>query len=373
MVPQLMSSIACLGRIQSFLECETRSDYRNFLSDVTLADETSTDSATSAESTSNVGDAIVVHNGLFGWKEDNFALKDVNLRIVKGSLTIVVGAVGSGKSTLAKALLGEIPYKEGNVSLGNRCPHVGFCDQTAFLFNGTIRDNIVGFSSFDPQRYTQVINATVLGYDFTALPQGDQTCIGSDGITLSGGQKQRVALARALYLQSDLLILDDVFSGLDADTEEQVFRRVFGTEGLLRERHTTVVLCTHSVRHLPAANHIIALANGTVAEQGNFTELMARPGYVHNIGLSTPSETDSDIVVSSLRDNAKDSKFEVKVTSLLTSASATPDDDGARQNGDRSVYKHYCKSVGSIFVFFSLFFATLWGFFTNFPTICKSS
>ncbi|KAM0467781.1 hypothetical protein ACHAP7_011585 [Fusarium lateritium] len=369
MVPQLMSSIACLGRIQSFLECETRSDYRNFLSDAALAGETSTGSSTPSESTSNVGDAIVVDNGSFGWKEDNLALKGVNLRIAKSSLTIVVGAVGSGKSTLAKALLGEIPHVQGNVSLSTRCPHVGFCDQTAFLFNGTIRDNIIGFSSFDPQRYTQVINATVLGYDFAALPQGDQTSIGSDGITLSGGQKQRVALARALYLQSDLLILDDVFSGLDADTEEQVFRRVFGTEGLLRERRTTVVLCTHSVRHLPAADHIIALADGTVTEQGNFTELMTRPGYVHSIGLSTPSETDSDTAESSLKDDAKDSKFEISATSLLTSASVTADDDGARQNGDRSVYKHYCKSVGSIFVLFSLFFATLWGFFTNFPTI----
>ncbi|SPJ78957.1 related to multidrug resistance protein [Fusarium torulosum] len=368
MVPQLMSSIACLGRIQSFLECETRSDYRNFLSDAALAGETPTDSATSAESTSIIDDAFSVDNGSFGWKENSFALKDINLRIAKSSLTIVVGAVGSGKSTLAKALLGEIPYMEGNVSLSNRRPHVGFCDQTAFLFNGTIRDNIVGFSSFDPQRYTQVINATVLGYDFAALPQGDQTCIGSDGITLSGGQKQRVALARALYLQSDLLILDDVFSGLDADTEEQVFRRVFGTEGLLRERRTTVVLCTHSVRHLPAADHIVALADGTIAEQGNFTALMAHPGYVHSIGLNTSSETDSDIIKSSLKDDANDSKFELNVTSLLT-ASATPDDDGARQNGDRSVYKHYCKSVGSVFVLFSLFFATLWGFFTNFPTI----
>ncbi|WZH49980.1 putative ABC multidrug transporter [Fusarium acuminatum] len=348
MVPQLMSSIACLGRIQSFLECETRSDYRKFLSDAALAGETSADSATSSGPSLNAGDAIVVDNGSFGWKEDSFALRNVDLRIAKSSLTIVVGAVGSGKSTLAKALLGEIPYIKGNVSLSNRCPHVGFCDQTAFLFNGTIRDNIVGFSSFEPHRYTQVINATVLGYDFAALPQGDQTCIGSDGITLSGGQKQRVALARALYLQSDLLVLDDVFSGLDADTEEQVFRRVFGTEGLLRERRTTVVLCTHS---------------------GNFTELMARPGYVHSIGLSTPSDTDSDIVVSSLKDGTKDSKFEVDVTSLLTPASVIPDDNGARQNGDRSVYKHYCKSVGSIFVLFSLFFATLWGFFTNFPTI----
>ncbi|KAM0354778.1 hypothetical protein ACHAPU_000598 [Fusarium lateritium] len=369
MVPQLMSSIACLGRIQAFLECETRTEYRNFLSDAALAETTSTDLTLSPNSSQSTEDAIVVDNGSFGWKEDSFALQNINLRIAKGSLTIIVGPVGSGKSTLSKALLGEIPYKQGHTSLSNRYPHVGYCDQTAFLHNGTIRDNIIGFSSFDLQRYTQVVNATVLGYDFAALLQGDQTSVGSDGITLSGGQKQRVSLARALYLQSDLLILDDVFSGLDADTEEQVFRRVFGAEGLLRERHTTVVLCTHSVRHLPAADHIIALRDSTIAEQGTFADLMARPGYVYDIGLSTPSDSDSDVIKPSLKDHAGSSKFEFDIATPVTTAAVVPDDDDSRQNGDRTVYRHYGKSVGFVFVFFSLFLATLWGFFTNFPTI----
>lgn len=70
---------------------------------------------------------------------------------------------------------------------------------------------------------------------------------GSNGITLSGGQKQRVALARALYPQTDLLVLDDVFSGLDTDTEDQVSDRIFGKTGLLKNRGTSAMLCTHSV------------------------------------------------------------------------------------------------------------------------------
>jgi ABC-type bacteriocin/lantibiotic exporter with double-glycine peptidase domain len=373
MIPQLMSAMACLGRIQAFIKCETRSDYREFLTDAALTDETPVDSTVSSRSSLDSQDAIVITNGSFGWNEDNFALQNVNVQIPKASLTIIVGAIGSGKSTLSKALLGEIPYKKGSVSLNARSPHVGFCDQTSFLSNGTIRDNIISFSPFDPKRYSEVVKATVLGYDFATLERGDQTYIGSDGITLSGGQKQRVSLARALYLQTDLLIMDDVFSGLDADTEEHVFRRVFGAGGLLRQRGTTAVLCTHSVRHLPAADHIIALGGGTIAEQGHFSELVAGSGYVRSIGLRSPSDGDITPERSSHRHTPQEIEFEVAAIPAQIASSVTPDEDDSRQNGDRTVYRHYSKSVGPIFVILSLFFAALWGFFTNFPTICKSS
>ena len=151
---------------------------------------------------------------------------------------------------------------------------MGFCDQTAFLSNGSIKDNIIGFSEFNHERYAEVIEATALSSDFDTLRQGDRTNVGSDGIVLLGGQKQRVSLARALFLQCDLLVLDDILSGLDTTTEEHVFRQVFGPEGLLKRRRSTVVLCTHSVRYLPAADYIIALGDGTVVERGSFDELM---------------------------------------------------------------------------------------------------
>ncbi|KAL4807422.1 P-loop containing nucleoside triphosphate hydrolase protein [Aspergillus unguis] len=114
--------------------------------------------------------------------------------------------------------------------------------------------------------------------------------IGYHGVDLSGGQKQRVSLARALYLHSDFLVLDDVFSGLDADTEEQVFQQVFGPNGLLRERSTAVVLCIHSVRRLPAFDYVIVLQIGTVIEQGGFDDLLARPGYIQHFGLELKQE-----------------------------------------------------------------------------------
>ncbi|KAJ8120690.1 hypothetical protein ONZ43_g2663 [Nemania bipapillata] len=343
-IPQLISGLTCIGRIQTFLECESRADFRQVLDDRgRLSEKPLADTSESPVPTH----PIIITNGQFGWEADKFVLRDVNTRIAKSSLTIVVGPIGSGKSTLCKALLGEIPYSEGSVDLSNRFPHVGFCDQTAFLSNGSIRDNIVGFSPFDRERYAEVIQAAALNFDLDTLPQGDRTNIGSDGITLSGGQKQRVCLARALYLQSDLLILDDIFSGLDADTEEQVFRQVFGPDGLLRRRQCTVVLCTHSIRHLPAADYIIALEDGTVAEQGTFNSLMSRPGYIQRLGLKDTSDSDSlseDNKITPV-ESMREPRPQLIRKMTTNAPSIESEDDSARQIGDKTVYKHYFKRL----------------------------
>ncbi|KAE9363954.1 putative ABC multidrug transporter [Stipitochalara longipes BDJ] len=369
-VPELVSGLACLGRIQAFLECETHQDFRQVVADLERnTEKTQADTGSSSDLEPDSTPSIVVKDGNFGWEAEKFVLRDVNIRISKSSLTIVIGPVGSGKSTLCKTLLGEIPFSEGSVILSTRFPHVGFCDQTAFLSNGSIRDNIVGFSPFNDERYAEVIEATALLFDFSTLPQGDRTNVGSDGIALSGGQKQRVSLARALYLQSDLLVLDDIFSGLDADTEEQVFRKVFGPDGILRRRRSTVVLCTHSIRHLPAADHIIALGDGAVVEQGSFDNLMASHGYVHGLGLRSSSSSDAVSEETAPEKTVLESKPQLFDTTTINTAALAPDTDETRKIGDRTVYKHYIKSMGSFVAGCSLFFAILWGFFTNFPTI----
>ncbi|KIM98582.1 hypothetical protein OIDMADRAFT_181890 [Oidiodendron maius Zn] len=368
-IPQLLSGLACLGRIQAFLVCETRHDFREVLGDLRLNSEKARADTVASLSQQDLAHPVVIKNGKFGWEADKFALRNVNTRVSKSSLTIVVGPVGSGKSTLCKALLGEIPFSEGSVILSTRFPRIGFCDQTVFLSNGSIRDNIVGFSPFDYERYAEVIEATALGFDFDTLPQGDRTNVGSDGITLSGGQKQRVSLARALYLQSDLLVLDDIFSGLDADTEEQVFRQVFGPGGLLRRRRSTVLLCTHSIRHLPAADYIITLGDGTVIEQGSFEKLMTRQGYVQRLGVGASSDSDPSHEKTTSKKSMRESETQLLHTMTTNTSSLTPDTAESRQVGDKTVYKHYFKSMGLLVAAFSLFFAALWGFFTNFPTI----
>ncbi|KAJ5699379.1 hypothetical protein N7536_002392 [Penicillium majusculum] len=374
-IPQLVSGLACLGRIQAFLECETRHDFRQVLDDTSRNAEkprADTETLSNSQLDNSQLDSLhplVIKSGNFGWEADKFVLRDVSTQVPKSSLTIVVGPVGSGKTTLCKALLGEIPFSKGSLVLGTRFPHVGFCDQTAFLSNGSIKDNIVGFSPHNNERYAEVIKATSLDFDLATLPQGDKTNVGSDGIVLSGGQKQRVSLARALYLRSDLLVLDDIFSGLDADTEEKVFQQVFGPDGLLKERGSTVVLCTHSIRHLRAADHIIALGNGTIIEQGSFDKLMASQGYVQRLGLKGSSDNTASAEKTTSNKTPQESKPEMLLPTMTNTSSTAPDADISRQIGDKTVYKHYFKSMGWILAGCSLIFAVLFGFFTNFPTV----
>jgi len=371
-VPQVLSAVACLSRVQAYLECETHEDFRNLSNRRLSSLEKTTGSFDNAPSSPESGCIIDIKNAEFGWEQDKHILHDVTTQIRKSALTIVVGPVGSGKSTFCKVLLGEIPFCKGDVTLNASVSHVGVCEQTAFLSNGSIRDNIVGFSAYEAKRYAEVIEATALSFDLDSLPQGDLTNVGSDGITLSGGQKQRVSLARALYLRTDLIILDDVFSGLDADTEDRVFRRVFGSDGLLRQRKATVVLCTHSISHLPAADYIIALGEGSIVEQGDFKTLMAHRGYVHRLRSWESTDDKSSADTSFLERTARDSEDAIarKIESSPLNTMRTV--DSLRQGGDKSVYKHYLKSMGWILAGLAIVSSALWGFFTNFPTICKS-
>ncbi|PVH99185.1 putative ABC multidrug transporter [Periconia macrospinosa] len=362
-LPQLLSAVACIGRIQAFVERDCQLDFRKF----SHSKKKETLETEAPQTSASTDPAISITNGEFGWQDDNPTLKHVTAQIPRSSLSLIVGPVGAGKSTFCKALIGETPFSKGQVACQADSARVGFCEQTPFLFNSSIRENIVGFSLFDSERYSEVVNATALNVDFASFSERDFTNIGSDGITLSGGQKQRVSLARALYLRADMLVLDDVFSGLDADTEERIFQQVFGSNGLLRRRRTTVVLCTHSIRHPPSADNIIVLNNGTVLEQGPFEQLIARDGYVQSLGLkinTAPNLPPEDLLPKN--DGQLPEALRQMALNTPNLVSATEE---YRQTGDGAVYKHYAKSMGWPLTISSLVFGSLWWVFTNYPSI----
>lgn len=238
------------------------------------------------------------------------------------------------------------------------------------MSNTSIRDNIIGFGQYDAKRYMEAVDATMLTADLNTLPQGDSTIVGSNGISLSGGQRQRIALARALYAESNIAIFDDIFSGLDATTEQQVFRRVFGPNGLLRRRNVTAVLCTHSVRHLPYAQHIVVLGpNGRIAEQGTFDELMTNASYVQGLGVKTMTTSDSEFLA---QEDQSAPTFHSPSQQTVMSSTEAPDAGVAamkRQLGDSSVYRHYFKSMGFLLAGCIFAWGASFGFFYNFPTI----
>jgi ATP-binding cassette subfamily C (CFTR/MRP) protein 1 len=367
--PNLLAAFACLDRIQAFLEKDPRVDFR------VLKPNRSAELEKATSEFENGGDksesVINISNGNFGWETDKLSLTNINLNIPTSRLTMVVGPVASGKSTLCKVLLGEVPMSEAQVIMNPdfASRRVGYCDQTPYLSNASIRENIVSFSPFNQLRYREVIEATMLEQDLSILPKGDETRIGSNGITLSGGQRQRVSMARALYLDSNFFIFDDILSGLDADTEEQVFRRVFGPDGLMRRRNATVVLCTHTIRHLPSADHIVALGvDGSVVEQGTFYNLIANKKYIHSLGIKTTDDMRSvdNIMPLNAEEPAWLGLSRVPTSQIITSSHV---DEKDRMMGDSTVHRHYLASLGKRSITAFMVFGLGWGFFYNWGNV----
>lgn len=136
---------------------------------------------------------VSIVDGDFHWNDKN-VLSNINASFgasQKGSLIMIIGPIGCGKSTLLKAILGETPSSRGRVTL--KSPHIAYCDQTPWIMNTTIRDNIIAESKgFDEIWYNTVIKACDLVTDLSRMPLGSSTVVGNSGLKLSGGQKQRL-------------------------------------------------------------------------------------------------------------------------------------------------------------------------------------
>ncbi|XP_069315906.1 ATP-binding cassette sub-family C member 2 isoform X2 [Eulemur rufifrons] len=222
----------------------------------------------------NFDKAIQFSEATFTWEHDSEAtVRDVNLDVMPGQLVAVVGTVGSGKSSLMSAMLGEMENVHGNITVKGS---IAYVPQQAWIQNGTIKDNILFGSQLNEKRYQQVLEACALLPDLEMLPGGDLAEIGEKGINLSGGQKQRISLARATYQNSDIYLLDDPLSAVDAHVGKHIFNKVLGPNGLLKGK--TRLLVTHSIHFLPQVDEIVVLGNGTMLEKGSYSALLAKKG-----------------------------------------------------------------------------------------------
>ncbi|OAA80902.1 Fum19p-like protein [Akanthomyces lecanii RCEF 1005] len=360
-IPQFVSAVACISRIQNFLETEPRKDFRS----------SNGETEKKENNDARAGRGISVRNGSFGWEAANMTLKDIDMQIRPGTFTIICGSTASGKSTLCSALLGEVPFHTGDIIIDNKSAPIAYCSQEPILFNGTIKDNVLGGHCPDKARYDEVLRATLLQSDLQSesLPLGDQTNIGSNAIALSGGQKQRLALARALFANTSLIILDDVFSGLDNKTAEQLFKNVFGSGGLLQQRQCTVILCSNITMHFSHADFILALGpDGSVVEQGSFYELM----QLENGYIKTRYTDTVDCVVAeqdAISTSANDGLQEPLQEDAIKSEPKGFGQDSKRQRGGHGTYKHYLQTVGYMLSLSILVWGAAIGFSQNFPTV----
>ncbi|KAK9706981.1 hypothetical protein RND81_07G164900 [Saponaria officinalis] len=211
--------------------------------------------------------SISIENGFFSWDNEKPTLSNINLNISAGSLVAVVGSTGEGKTSLISAMLGEVP-SVANSSVVIRGT-IAYVPQISWIFNATVRDNILFGLEFDSRRYSEAIEVTALQLDLQSLPGMDLTEIGERGVNISGGQKQRVSMARAVYSNSDVYLFDDPLSALDAHVAQQVFHRCI----LEQLQGKTRVLVTNQLHFLPQVDKILLVSEGMVKEEGTFEEL----------------------------------------------------------------------------------------------------
>lgn len=344
-IPQGWAALGCFTRIQEFLLLPSRSEKHSLPSSIDPnADEAEDQGWTELQAVRGPAvDVITISPGCFGWSDSDSQVVKVEFSLnIRPGLTIIVGPVGCGKSTLLKGLLGETPRTSCEVSVP--ASEIAYGDQTAWIMNGSILDNItVGMGSdFDSEWYKTVCHACALDTDFRQMLEGDSTVVGSKGVKMSGGQKQRISLARALYSRAKLVILDDVLAGLDSVTEELVFKRVFGRDGLLHGLGATVVLATHSVKHLPQADLILVLEqDGTLVQHGSFSELNATGRYVQDMKLRLGEGISS-------HDGDGAEIQEVNGSRRMNVPPTVAAADESRKTGDWMIYKYYARALGPL-------------------------
>ncbi|XP_040939884.1 ABC transporter C family member 12 isoform X2 [Gossypium hirsutum] len=268
--------------------------------------------------------AISIKNGNFSWdlKAEKPTLSNINLDVPVGSLLAIVGGTGEGKTSLISAILGELP-PDANSSVVIRGT-VAYVPQVSWIFNATVRDNILFGSSFQPEQYWKTIDVTALQEDLDILPDHDLTEIGERGVNISGGQKQRVSMARAVYSNSDVYIFDDPLSALDAHVAEQVFNRCIKEE----LQGKTRILVTNQLHCLPHVDYILVVSNGVIKEEGTFEEV-SRKGRIfqklmENAGKMEKQEGKGDeryIDMENLEPNSN-KMVESKINDILKDANA---------------------------------------------------
>ena len=207
-------------------------------------------------------------------------LKAISFELAKGELLGIIGPSGAGKSFLARHLIGVWPAIRGSVRLGSidvsswhdadRGQYIGYLPQDIELFPGTIAENISRFTDADADKVVEAARLAGCHDLILGLPQNYDTIIGNGGMFLSGGQSQRIALARALYNSPVLVVLDEPNSNLDTEGEVALGQCL----NELKKNGTTIVIITHNIRALQAADKVLVVKEGTVASFGPRDEIL---------------------------------------------------------------------------------------------------
>ena len=205
-------------------------------------------------------------------------IEDVDLEIRAGEFVVVTGRIGSGKTTLLRAILGLLPAESGSILWNDHevddpersmvPPRSAYTPQVPKLFSMTLEDNLVLGDTVSKHLVDESIYIATMQHDIDQMPEGLETMVGPRGVRLSGGQVQRSAGARMLTREPQLLVLDDVSSALDVETEQIMWTRLFNARSDI-----AALVVSHRHAALARADRVIVMHDGHVVATGTAEEL----------------------------------------------------------------------------------------------------
>ena len=236
------------------------------------------------------GKTLSVRNLSFSYKGDErLILNTISFDIPAGKKVGVLGSIGAGKTTLVNCLNHHLDVQPGTIFLGDKDVttlarndlrrYIKTVTQDPYLFSATVEENIRfgnGDADTAKDQVDEVLELSQLAGDVSRFEKGDQTLVGEKGIMLSGGQKQRLSIARALLKPSDLIILDDVLSAVDYETEREILQGLF-----VRLKKQSALVVSHRVSALEYMDEIIVLNEGKLIAKGSHEDLLKTCSYYY--------------------------------------------------------------------------------------------
>lgn len=244
-------------------------------------------SRTNIDHQNNMLKTLEVKGLTYCYDHSENGIKDIGFTLNKGEVTVICGRTGAGKSTLLKTLLGLLSANSGEVYWNGDIvkspknffvpPISAYTSQVPNLFSDTVRNNILLGISEDDADLHGAINSAVLEKDIEGLESGLDTVIGPKGVKLSGGQIQRVAAARMFVREGQLLVLDDISSALDIETEKKLWSRLF-----TNEKPTCIVVSNRRFA-LEQSDNVIVMKDGVIEAQGKLKDILKTSSEMQQI------------------------------------------------------------------------------------------